>query len=269
MKITRIILVLVFLAVAALYTVQGLFGRGDGDSVPPVLTCGSEVLEISVADDDSILLTGVTATDARDGDITDRVMVSGVSRLIGDDTAKVTYVVFDSDQNMATGTRLIRYTDYQLPRFSLEEPLVYAAWENVQLLDRLHAWDVIDGDITELIRVSYLNNFDAAGLRTIDVQATNSMGDTAWLTLPVLLVNDYESWIDVELNTYLVYVEQGSRFIAGNYLTGASVDGAAISLDNVTISGEVDVNTPGTYMIEYTCSYTGRSGTAVLTVVVE
>lgn len=267
MRITRLILVLAFLVVAAAFTLQNLAGQDPEAGEPPVLHCGSEVLDISVQDDDSVLLSGITAEDAQDGDLTDKVLISGISRLMGDGTAKVTYAVFDSHHNMATLTRRIRYTDYRLPRFSLEEPLIYRTSQSIRLLDRLHAHDVIDGDITNSIRVT--STATASDVYQLSVQVTNSMGDTAWLTLPVIMLEDDAAVLDVELSTYLVYLEQGSEFSAGDYLEQASLNGDAISRDNVTVTGTVDTAVPGTYILEYTCTYGSLSGTAYLTVVVE
>lgn len=269
MRITRILLVLVFLAVAAVYTVQDFAGRFTKADDPPVLTCDTEILSMSVADEDSAMLAGVTATDPQDGDISDQVLVSSVSRLIDGNTAKISYVVFDSDHNMATLTRFIRYTDYRLPRFSLDEALIYPMNAQVKLLDRLHAQDVVDGDITGAIRVSYSAGTAASNRHEISVQVTNSLGDTAWLTLPVLFLDDFDDRIEVDLDAYLIYLKQGDTFLPRRYLNGASYQGNPIGNDNIAISGDVDTGTPGTYYVEYTCTYGSRTGTAILTVVVE
>ena len=269
MKFTRIILVLVFLVVAAVYTIQGMTGRDAAADVPPVLSCDSELLSVSVHDGDSALLAGITATDAQDGDLTDRVLVCGVSRRIDGNTAKITYVVFDSDDNMATLTRQLRYTDYRLPRFSLEEPLIYGSGQSISLLDRLHAQDVVDGDITGAIRTTYTADATAPGIHDLNVQVTNSMGDTAWLTLPVIILADPDDRVDVTLDTYLLYLQQGAGFSAREHLKGASFHGAAVSLENVSISGAVDTGTPGTYQVQYTGTYGSHTGTVILTVVVE
>lgn len=269
MKFTRILLVLVFLAVGVVYTIQDMAGRLSDADEPPTLTCGSEILDISVRDEDSALLTGITASDPQDGDISDRVLVTGISRLLAGNTAKVSYAVFDSDHNMATLTRTIRYTDYRLPRFSLDTPLIYTYSEPVQLLDRLHANDVVDGSITGSIRVTDSTAAYGPGVRYITAQVTNSLGDTAWLTLPVLLIGDSEELVDVELTTYLVYLKQGDSFSASRYLKGASWRGDSISAANVSIDSQVDTSVPGTYYVEYTCVYGSHSGTVYLTVVVE
>lgn len=269
MRLTRILLVLVFLAVAAVYTVQDIAGRITAADDPPVLTCSSEILEISVQDDDSILLSGVTAADPQDGDISGRVLVTGISRLMEGSTATVSYAVFDSDHNMATLTRRVRYTDYRLPRFALDAPLIYRNGEPAQLLDRLNATDVIDGDITNLIRVTHVNTGAEPGVYDLRVQATNSMGDTAWLTLPVILRDPAAEYVEVELDTYLVYLKRGDSFDARRYLNGATWKGDHVSLDNVRISSNVDTAVAGTYQVDYTCVYGSRSGTVILTVVVE
>ena len=160
MRLLRIMLVLVFVVMAVFFAVHNLSGKDPAAAEGPVLSCSDDVLLVSVKDSRSALLRGVTATDAQDGDLFDEIIISGVSKLIGDATAKVTYVVMDSDNNMATLTRQIRYRDYQSPRFSLEDPLLYTSTQNVSLTDRLHAEDSIDGDITHNIRVSYMEATD-------------------------------------------------------------------------------------------------------------
>ena len=269
MRLTRFILVLVFLAVAAVYSIQNMTGPSAASKVPPVLSCASEVLTISVHDSDRALLSGVTAADDQDGDLTGRILVSGISKLIDDSTAKITYVVFDSDDNMATLARQIRYTYYQRPRFSLEEPLIYSPNQKVTLLDRLHAQDVLDGDITGAIRATQTAINTEEGVYDLNVQVTNSMGDTAWLTLPVIIMNDPDDRVDVKLDSYLLYLEQGSSFSPREHLKGASYNGGALSLENVTVSGDVDTATPGTYRVHYTGTYGSHTGTVILTVVVE
>ena len=64
MRLTKFILVLVFLAVAAVYTIQGAAGRDAAAEVPPVISCDTGILELSVHDGGKALLTGVTASDA-------------------------------------------------------------------------------------------------------------------------------------------------------------------------------------------------------------
>ena len=80
---------------------------------------------------DSALLDGVCASDDRDGDLTGQVLIRSVSQFTGENTALVSYIVFDSSDNMSTASRSVVYTDYTPPRFALSEPLVFAPSSSV------------------------------------------------------------------------------------------------------------------------------------------
>ena len=134
MRILRMLTAALLAVTAVLYIGNGLYTRLSGREVGPVIECPEEVLEVSIHDGEQVLLNGVTARDEQDGDLTDRVMVGGVSKLIGGDRAKVTCMVFDSDDNMASLVRQVRYTDYRRPRISLKAPLVFADEKEAKLL---------------------------------------------------------------------------------------------------------------------------------------
>ena len=262
-----ILIVLVVLSVCFVATLiyQGSSERKD----PPVLSCPSEILEVSAADDESVLLAGLTAHDHQDGDLTDQIIVGGISKLISNNTAKVTFLVFDRDHNMGQCIRYIRYTDYQRPRFSIVQPLVYASTEDVSLLERLSATDVVDGDISERIRVSTLASTSNSEVYDISIQVTNSMGDTSMLQLPVLVQATNPLRPVINLSSYLTYVEKGSTFDPSAYLTSDTVDTVAEDISKVTINGNVDTSNDGTYRVMYSYSANGSTGTAILTVVVQ
>jgi hypothetical protein len=269
-KIKRL-LIAVFILVAVLFAVSQISERVGNDKTPPVISCSPEVLEISVSDDESALLTGVTATDNRDGDITDKIVISGVSKLISEDTAKVTYLVFDSGDNMGSCTRLIRYTDYRRPQFKLTEPLQFKVGDTLSIEDRLFAYDVIDGDVTENIRVSTLDlTGSAEGVYYITVQVVNSMGDSARLSLPVVVGNTTRRTPVIELTEYITYVEENSRFDPESYVQSVTVNGSDGEISRVEWSGEVDTSVSGEYQVTYTyTSSDGASGSVILIAVVE
>ena len=54
----------------------------------------------------------------------ENIILGGISQLISEDTAKVTLLVFDSDNNMGMCTRYIRYRDYSRPHFEIISPLI-------------------------------------------------------------------------------------------------------------------------------------------------
>ena len=238
--IKRILIILLVLMTGG-YIFTAIYQGSADRKVAPVISCPEGVLEVSASDPESALLQGVTAFDEQDGDLTNRVILGGVSKLISNDTAKVTLLVFDSDDNMASCTRRIRYTDYHRPTFSVTEPLVYSSTEEVALLSRLKATDVVDGDISKNIRVSTLEPSNNSEVYHVTVQASNSVGDTAWVRLPVLLLNSNPLRPEIQLSKYLVYVEKDAKFSTTTYLKDLKVPGVKDpDLEQIAVDNQVD-----------------------------
>ncbi len=267
----RILILVLFITVSVIYAVSTLI-KALEDDTPPVITADSPTIEISVKDGEEVLLSGIHAADRQDGDLTSSVMISGISKLITNNTAKISYIVFDSDQNIGTFTRNIRYTDYRRPRFSLSGALVYEKGEDITLNGKLFAEDVIDGDISSSVKVAARDlTSSEEGLYNITVQVTNSLGDTALLKLPVTIVSSLASVPSVRLEQYLVYVNVGSDFNPSDYLKAVyDISGDPGDISAVVVDNKVDILSEGTYTVTY--SYTdvsGRTGSAILTVVTE
>lgn len=264
-------ILIISLVVMLAANIATLIYQGTTDTTdPPKIDCPPGILEVTPSVSEAELLADVTAYDNQDGDLTSYVMVAGVSKLISDDTAKVTYLVFDSDDNMASIERKIRYNGYHKPRFEVKEALLYNRSEEVDLLSRLSATCVIDGDIADLIRVSSLAASDDADISDVSiydvtVQVTNSKGDTASISLPVLRVSN-PLLPEVKLDEYLIYLNVGATFDPGEYLVSAGTDG---NLDDVKIQNWVDTSAPGVYRVYYTYTDELGTGTAILTVSVQ
>ena len=79
--------------------------------------------------------------------------VEGIQR-DADGALTVTYVVADSDRHVVSRQRSVRYTDYVPPRFSLTQELRYSMGSSIRIKDRMSAWDVIDGDLSDRIKVN-------------------------------------------------------------------------------------------------------------------
>lgn len=259
------LLILAFLSFAGGKLHQHL----TADRTPPVISCEDETLLASVHCTQEELLAGVSAYDEQDGDLTDDIILSGVSKLIGKDTAKVTYLAFDKANNIGLCDRYIRYTDYQRPLFQLRRPLVFKTGEDISIVGTLAASDVLDGDLTSSIRISTVNIEPVEGTYYMTAQVTNSLGDTSAVKLPVILSSP--SAPKVHLLQYLLYRKAGEEFDAEHYyLYVANSSNQAIEDATVSIDNPADTNTPGTYYIEYTYDEPGKEkGTAILTLVVE
>lgn len=274
MKIIQSTLIALFLIVSIAFCVLFLYEQEVKDTVPPVIVCDGVPLEVSVNASDRELCVGLTATDDVDGDITDRIIVRRVSRLIESNRATIYYAVFDSSSNCCTYSRYITYTDYQKPTFSLSQPLIYPVNAQVTLNDRLTASDLIDGNVTNRIRVSADGvSTSAAGEYPITVQVTNSGGDTSLISLTVTIRNDTSLHPVIYLDEYIVYIDSSERIdletLRSHILSvRESAYGETVEAEKVEISGEIDYSTFGSNDITF--SYTNADGltySVILTVV--
>ena len=234
----------------------------------PVLSSSVELLELSVQDPPEAILRGLTAEDATDGDLTDRIMVASVSHFLTPGTVNVKYVVFDNHNNSATLTRKVHYTDYKSPVFRLEKPAVYTIGDSFDLLSHVRAEDDLDGDISDQIRVlSNMVNIFSAGTYPVVLEVSNSCGDTAQVTLWVTYLAN-EPNVFIQLHQYIVYVEQGASFDPRRWLASVT-DSEAVALDpyKVTIQGSLDTMTPGFYRLAYSYADGNLTGQTPITVV--
>ncbi len=124
MRILERVTVVLFVVVLLAFAGSMAYSYIRLDKTAPVFSCEEPELSVSMSAGNEVLLQGLTAYDDKDGDITDRIMIKGITQLITDNTAKITYIVFDSANNMAVYTRVLRYTDYEKPHFALSAPLV-------------------------------------------------------------------------------------------------------------------------------------------------
>ena len=270
MRYLRMGAIAIFVLSLALYGWVNLQDMRNKNSDIPTLTSETEQLDISVQDGSEALLQGLTAQDETDGDLTDQIVVASVSHFMEKNTVNVKYVVFDAHNNFASLTRKVCYTDYRSPRFVMDTPAVFVRGGNYDLLSRVKVDDCIDGDISSQIRVlSNMVNLYSAGVYPVLLEVTNSCGDKAQLTLWVTVL-EKENSAAVALDQYIVYVEQGSTFDPYSHIQSVT-DGNNLSLpvENVEIKGSLDLNTPGTYRLEYLYDDQNVSGQTALTVVVE
>ena len=281
MRVFRVIIIIIFVACLGLYAGTGVREKIRNDGSAPVIHSDRDVLELSVSDPPEKLLEGLTADDEEDGDLTDSIMVSGTSYFTEKGEAAVTYVVFDSDNKSGTLRRNIHYTDYRSPEFSLTQPLVFPVNSSEDFLDYVQASDVLDGDITDKVRMSGTAiDTTAAGVYPITLEVTNSFGDRAQVDTNVV-IRDTNISGSIALTNYLVYIDRGSQFDPGNYVDYITIsDGSRLEtegleiyengyfLTDIQVSGEVNTENPGSYQVEYTYSTSRSQGSAWLTVVV-
>lgn len=159
------LLVMLAVSLAALVGYRVVDGLRTDSTAPVITVDDSVMLEVSVLDR-AALLTGVTAADDRDGDVTASIVVESARDITDDGCVTVTYAAFDSSGNVAKTTRTVRYTDYRSPRFTLSNSLVFTYGTNFDVLKVVGAEDVLDGDIGYRVRA---NSLEEVSLNTAHV----------------------------------------------------------------------------------------------------
>lgn len=256
MKALRIVTILLFLLSLLLYLGVSFRYNMILDRVAPKIQCESEVLDVSVNATDAELLAGVTAKDNRDGNLTDQIIVQGVSRLLTADTARITYVVMDRSDNIASCTRTLHYTDYVPPKLILTEIPVYRTYPEddslVKLYDTLAAQDIRDGDLSDQIQISAQHaNDNIEGEIIVTVQVTNSMGDAVAVPLTIVIDNEGAQEPLVTLKEYITYVSVGSDFHPQKYIHTLNGSAYTGSEPGLRIDSNVDTAVPGAYQVCY------------------
>lgn len=230
------------------------------DTKAPEITI-SGPLSISVYESEDAYLSGVTAKDDRDGNVTSSLVVESITMTDKDSPATVKYAAFDKAGNVTKAEREVTFTDYTSPRFSLDAPLAFSTDASVDVMDLIHAEDVLEGDISRRVRATMLSegSISSQGVHSVEFRVTNSLGDTVRVELPVEVypANTYKA--QLRLTDYLIYMTQGSTFNARDYLLEYILLGETTWLrgslpDDITlkIDGQVDTNTPGVYAVSYT-----------------
>lgn len=271
MRRLRVTIVLVFVLSVIAFIAYNVMARMVEDHTPPVITCDSDTVTVSVEDDDSALLQGMTAEDNRDGDLTDSIRVSSMSNFTEPGKRTANYAVFDSSNQVATYSRTVEYTDYTSPQIHLSEPLRFdlEEMEDINLAENMTVQDCLDGDISSQIRATFSDNtyISQAGNYEVTVQVSNSAGDTCSVPLTVTVTDssddeEMDKYYPV-LSQYIVYTNVGKSVDLNSLVIGLERNGSEYLFEDdnsflpgergdVQVSGSVDYKTAGTYTVDYT-----------------
>lgn len=242
----------------------------------PEIYCDDDYISCSISDDSSVLLNGVYAEDAEDGDLTGSIIVESISKFYEKGRSIVTYAVCDSDGNVAKHTRMLTYTDYTSPVFSLSQNLTFGYGYTFDLKNYITATDCIQGDISNRIKTVLVGDVSSVynvGVWTVRAKVTNDLGDTSSIDLTVTVTNNDQTIPTVKLKQYIVYMDKGKTFNPTDFIESVDFDGVTYTdrelLDTVVVRNNVDVSTPGEYTVEYAYTVAGGStGKASMTVIV-
>ena len=215
MRKLRISSIIIFLLAAACFVFYRVQLTRSMDTEGPVISIEDERIIVPVGADDATLLEGVTARDEVDGDVTDLLIVENYSHFIETGRRQISIAVSDSSNNVTKAVREIVYEDYISPAFFLSEPLFFPV-NSRSITDSVYAYDVLDGDLTQKIRVTSddLIWLGDVGEYSVTFQVTNSAGDISKLPVTLTIYDPAQvaSAPQITLTDALVHLKAGSSF---------------------------------------------------------
>ncbi len=252
MRLLRIAVAAITVVTVVLFGIVYAKEKITTDKTYPVIKVEDGVLEVKTSAKEKDLLQGVTATDGKDGDITDRVLVASISKFSEIGYCKVTYAVSDSDNHVTTAKRQIHYTDYKAPRFKMNRPLLFSVQEDVNVVGIVGARDSLDGDISNNV-IIYSPDYEVGveGKYTIQANVMNSKGDTAQVSLPLVVERTSLSPAEIELKEYLIYCERGKMPDFKSYIKQTYDSFGVLAKFDVTIQTDFNAKKKGTYAVDY------------------
>lgn len=274
--------------VTILFIVSTLIGslyiyreKVHADHKEPEITCETLELTVDINAGKEELLKGVQATDDRDQDVTDSLLIENIKKKPDSEPNAFTiqYIAFDHSNNEARFNRTVFYNGYTPPHFAINQPLRFASNEKVNLLDHIQASDSIDGDISSSITIEgneRITNRPQAGIYDCTLKVTNRMGDTAVLPISVEIYED--NYVErslrpeIVLKQQILYLPRGAAFEPNEYLDYINQNGVVqinqsgteelsgrwVYASDISQISNVNTEEPGNYSVIYT--YTGEDG---------
>ena len=243
--------------------------KTQADTRAPEISFPEEIPAISVLDPETDFLQDVTAYDKADGDVTDSLVVASVRLVDTDGTVQVTYAAFDKAGNVAQAVRQGVYTDYESPRFSLSTSLTFSGSTYFDIFDLVHAEDQLDGNISHRIRITSMDEaaINAVGMHEVELQTSNSLGETVNLVVPVEVYAPGTYDASLTLKDYLIYLPVNGKLDAKSYLEAYTRAGMQTILSGgmpagftLDMKNNVRMDVPGVYTVEYRVTQTVGAG---------
>lgn len=294
MRRVRMLSILIFVVALVVFWFGKLHELANADFAGPKIEMTETTIIVSAKASEESLLAGVSAVDLKDGDVTGSLVVEGKGNFIEKGRREITIAAFDSDHHVTKATREVVYNDYHSPVFSLNAPLKFSV--GVQnILGGISAQDVLDGNLTENIKVSseYKLDVTTPGIYPMMFTVSNSAGDVVDLPVNVEIFDPNEETLkpQIMLTQYLVYTAPGVPVNPWEYVRSITMDGneyirsddgvfrdmqpeeeqerTEIRPEEVAVIQNFDYGMPGVYELVYQVSgANGIVGAATLIVVV-
>jgi Bacterial surface protein, Ig-like domain len=220
------------------------------DTIAPTLTLIGGA-NINHEQADAYIDQGATASDIADGNITSNVTVTGSVNVNVPASYVLTYNVSDIAGNAASSiTRTITVADTRAPTITLNGSSTVNHELGTSYTDAgATASDTVDGNVTADIVVSGSVNDAAPGTYILSYDVIDAAGNIATtVTRTVVVADSIAPTISLSGATSIDLV-LGQIFVDPGYTASDNTDG---NLDaNVLVTGSIDINTEGTYVLSY------------------
>ena len=236
----------------------------------PVISFDEDVITVSVKSKEKTLLEGVVASDVEDGDISDDIFIYSISTFDENNERTITYAVFDSDDQLVTASRKLKYKDYTPPKFKASQPLFNLSMNSNDDTSYISATSSVDGNISNKVSVSRVENDNKVIYK---YNVTDSTGTTSTIEVTdEFSFNGLYSNIDIILDEYIIYVDKGTELDTRKYID--SVETSLGEQNELIYAIDVETNynkdEEGIYEVKYTLNRSnGDYGISKLIVVVE
>ncbi|HDR3493844.1 TPA: DUF5011 domain-containing protein [Bacillus wiedmannii] len=220
-------------------------------------------------------MSGVSATDKEDGDITDKVTVDGKVDTSKPGTYELTYTAKDSKGHKVTAKQTVTVkekeeTKDEAPVLKVPSETTITEGDKFYPMKDVSATDKEDGDITSEIKYEGNVDTNTPGTYTITYTVKDSAGHLATQTQTITVkekpAEDKEPELTVPEETVLTVGDQCDPMSGVKAID--KEDGNLTS--KVKYKGNVDTTKPGKYIVEYSVvDSKGVNAIATQTVIVE
>ncbi|MBC2100263.1 DUF5011 domain-containing protein [Listeria booriae] len=229
----------------------------------PVITASDKTLKKGGSFDP---MTGVSASDTEDGDVTGNVTVTANDVNVNQEgTYHVTYSVTDSDDNTTTKTITVTVTSNDAPVITAVDKTVKKG-ASFDPMAGVTASDTEDGNVTDKVTVT-ANDVDTSAVGTYHVtySVTDSDGNTTTKTITVTVTSNDAPVITASDKT----LKKGGSFDPMAGVSASDTEDGNITSSVSVTANDVDTSAVGTYHVTYSVTDSdGNTTTKTITVTV-
>ncbi|OSM10757.1 cell wall anchor protein [Bacillus toyonensis] len=240
----------------------------------PVLTVPAEAT-INIGDKFDPM-SGVSATDKEDGDITSKVTVDGSVDASKPGTYQLTYTVSDSNGHTVTAKQTVTVKQKVEPKDEVPV-LTVPAEATINIEDKfdpmagVSATDKEDGDITSKVTVDGSVNASKPGTYELTYTVLDSKGHTVIAKQTVTVKQKVETTNEAPVLTvpFTTTLRVGEAFDPMAGVTASDKEDGNLT-NKIKYKGNVDTSKPGKYIVEYwVVDSKGVNATATQSVIVK